>query len=197
MADHLRHWRAGSNVEGEVGVAIIYLKYNEPEQTLGNLLGSLLKQLVQEQKSVPKLLQELYSRHRDQHTSPLIAEVQEALLSLIETYGKVFFVVDALDECSEEIRWGLVEKLRELPNKVQIMITSRVLDNIEEELEDFERLDIKANRADIDLFIDNQISKNVHLRRVVGKSPALRDDIKQAVGKIAEDMCLVLTQHSV
>ncbi|KAH0536013.1 hypothetical protein FGG08_007096 [Glutinoglossum americanum] len=195
VVNHLRRQRPQLEDGEGIGVAIIYLKYNEPDQTLGNLLGSLVKQLVEEQGAVPKSLRELYGRHHARGTSPSLDEVSGILSSLVETYTKVSFIVDALDECSEEVRWGLVEKLRGFKPKVHLMITSRFLDSIEEELEGFERLDIKANRADIELFIDQQILKNKNLRRIVEKSPAIRDDIKEGVVRTAEDMFLLARLH--
>jgi hypothetical protein len=186
---HLRDQRARDKVENSVGIAIIYLKYNDPDQTLENILGSLAKQLVEDQGVTLKPLQELYERHHARGTSPSQDDISEILLSLMGMYTDVFFVVDALDECGEEIRWGLVEKLRGFQPKVHLMITSRFLDSIEEELEGFERLEIKANKADIELFIDQQIMKNKNLRRIAEKSPAMRDDIKEGVVRTAEDMC--------
>lgn len=137
---------------------------------------------------MPKLLEELYERYRDQNIPASLDEIYETLSSLIETYSDVFFVIDALDECTDEIRWGLIEKLRACQPKTCLLITSRFLDSIDEELEDFERLEIKANRADLELFIDHHIHKNKNLRRIVERSPGMRIDIKEAVVKTAEDM---------
>ncbi|KAH0564805.1 hypothetical protein GP486_001807 [Trichoglossum hirsutum] len=190
--NHLHRQRAEDKAENSVGIAVIYLKYNDPDQTLGNLLGSLARQLVEDQLVTPKPLQELYERHHARGTPPSQDDISGMLLSLMEMYTDVFFIIDALDECSEEIRWGLVEKLRGFQPKVRLMITSRFLDSIEEELEGFERLEIKANKADIELFIDQQILKNKNLRRITEKSPAMRDDIKEGVVRTAEDMCEIL-----
>jgi hypothetical protein len=187
ILNHLRRERAEES-KSSIGIAVIYLKYNEPEQTLDNLLASLLKQLAQEHDSIPDALLNIYEHHRERNTPPSVDEVFEALSSVIEAYKEVFFIVDALDECPEEVRWGLVEKLQSFQPKVRLMITSRYLDSIAEELADFARFEIKANKADIELFIDYQIRKNRNLRRIVEKSPTLRRDMKIAVVKTAENM---------
>lgn len=155
---------------------------------MDNLLASLLKQLAQEHDSIPDALLKIYEHHRERNTPPSVDEVFEALSSVIEAYKEVFFIVDALDECPEEVRWGLVEKLQSFQPKVRLMITSRYLDSIAEELADFGQFEIKANKADIELFIDYQIRKNRNLRRTVEKSPTLRRDMKIAVVKTAENM---------
>ena len=140
---------------------------------------------------------ELFEVHRGRNTSASIEEIMTVLLSLLETYDQGFFIIDALDECTEEKRWLLVDHLRELSPHVRIMLTSRFLDSIEEELSDFNRLDIKANKADLELFIDFHIRKNKHLQRMVQKSPPIRSEIKAAVVRTAEDMYEYLHGHCV
>lgn len=81
-----------------------------------------------------------------------------------------------------------MEKLREIEPQVRLLVTSRHLDSIEEDLRDFERLEIKANKADLELFINHHIQKNKNLRRVVQKGPTISDDVKFAVVRTAEDM---------
>ena len=39
---------SADGLKPSVGVAVLYLKYNDPEQTLDSLFGSLVQQLVQE-----------------------------------------------------------------------------------------------------------------------------------------------------
>lgn len=166
----------------------MYLKYNEPEQTLDNIFATFLKLLAQESDSIPPALVELYEYHQDRNTSPTVDEMLDTLSSIFEHYTKVYCVIDALDECSEELRWDLLEKLDHFQPKLHLLITSRFLDSIAEELSSFERFEIKANKADIELFIDNQIRKNRNLRKHVEKSSTLRDDIKTSVVRTAEDM---------
>lgn len=156
-----------------------------------NLTTSLLKQLVQEQEEVPKGLRELYERHYQQTSTPTPDEISELTRVVLDTYDNVFFVVDALDECSDEIRWDLLEFLRHFQSSIQIMITSRSLDSIGEELANFELIDIKAHRSDIELFVDDQIQKNKNLRKVIQKSPTMRADIKQRVVETAQHMYLI------
>jgi hypothetical protein len=50
----------------------MYLKYNEPEQTLDNIFATFLKLLAQESDSIPPALVELYEYHQDRNTSPTV-----------------------------------------------------------------------------------------------------------------------------
>ncbi|MCJ1244382.1 hypothetical protein MMC30_001580 [Trapelia coarctata] len=192
--NHLRRERAEESKSG-IGIAVIYLKYNEPEQTLDNILASLLKQLTQEHDSLPVALLKLYDRHQERNTPPLLDEIFEALSLVIETYKEIFFIIDGLDECFDEVRWGIVERFQSFQPKLHLMITSRYLDSIAEELENFARFEIKANKVDIELFIDHQIRKNRNLRRIVEKSPSLRQDMKVAVVETAANMFLLARLH--
>lgn len=117
-----------------------------------------------------------------------MAEVRETLSLLLEPYTVIYCIVDALNECSEETRWELLESLDSLQPKFRILITSRFLDSIAEEMEQYDRFEIEANKGDIELFIDRHIKKNRNLRKLVDKSSCLRDDIKTSVVRTAEDM---------
>lgn len=166
----------------------MYLKYNEPDQTIDNIFASFLKQLAQECDSLPISLVKLYEHHHDRNTSPTLIEILETLSAIVEDYTEVYCVLDALDECTEELRWELLENLDKLQPKLRLLITSRYLDSIAEDLLSYDRFEIKANKADIELFIDHQIKRNKNLRKLVDKSSTLRNDIKKGVIKTAEDM---------
>ena len=167
---------------------MMYLKYNDPQQTLESILGSFVAQLVQDFDILPAFVQDMYERHKAQNTAPSTGHLLKATQTAVGLYKRVYVVLDALDECSDEIRWQLMESLRELEPQIHLLVTSRFLDSIEKELQDFQRFEIKANKADLELFIDHHIRKNRNLQRIVHKSPAMSEDIKIAVVKTAEDM---------
>lgn len=116
------------------------------------------------------------------------SEIIDALKTTINSNPKTFIVVDGLDECDENVRWDLIEQLRHFHEIAHIIITSRYLDHICEELEDYEHFEIKAHESDIELYIDRQIRKNRNLRRIVQKNPQMRNDIKRGVVKTADKM---------
>ncbi|KAL8861144.1 MAG: hypothetical protein Q9178_002360 [Gyalolechia marmorata] len=151
--------------------------------------------LLSTSNEIPSDLVSLFERHRDRNTSPTIDEISQALSTVIDTQKEVFCIIDALGECNEDLRWALIEKLETLGPKLRVLITSRYLDSIAEELEGYRRFEIRANKADIELFIDYQIRRNRNLRKIVEKSPSLRDDIKQGVFNTAERMQAVTNPH--
>ncbi|KAL8699530.1 MAG: hypothetical protein Q9201_005958 [Fulgogasparrea decipioides] len=72
--------------------------------TFANVLSSLLQQLLQDSEDIAPDLLSLYERHRDRNTSPTTDEISEALSTMIESHKEVFCVIDALDECHEDLR---------------------------------------------------------------------------------------------
>jgi Cdc6-like AAA superfamily ATPase len=194
VVNHLRQTRS-EDQKAEIGIAVLYLKYNAPDQTINGLLRSLIRQLVQESKSFPPELIELYEQHRGRNTALSRTELVAVLQSTLDTLDQVFFVVGGLDECAEELRWDLIDELDRLKGKLRLIVTSPYQNSIDEELATFNRVEIKANRADIELFIDHQIKKNRNLRKLLEKSPSLRTDIKSAVVTTAQHMFLLARLH--
>jgi hypothetical protein len=176
----------------EVGLAIVYLKYNDPQQSVRSVLGSILVQLVQGLDSVPASLQQLYDKHQVQKSSASLGELVDQLQITCSLFQRIFLIIDALDECTDEMRWDLMDHLRSLGGHLHLLVMSRFLDTIDKELEDFDRLEIKANKADLEIFIDHHIQKNKNLRQIMTKSPIMKEDIKFAVVKTAEDMYGIL-----
>jgi hypothetical protein len=83
-----------------IGIAYIYCNFwRKDDQKAEDLLASLLKQLAQEWPSLPDIVKDLYSRHKDKRTRPLLEEISRALQSVAAMYSRVFVIVDALDEC--------------------------------------------------------------------------------------------------
>lgn len=118
----------------------------------------------------------------------LLCELKNAL----QYYQQVFIIVDAIDECSDQFRRQLVESLQLL--NCQLIVTSRLPENTDEEdLSSFKRVEIKANRLDIELYIDQEIEKDKRkLSKWMARRPSLRQEIKAAVVKSAEKMLVFL-----
>ena len=185
IINHLRQSRPEKSKD-RTDITFIYLRYNESDHTVDNVLSSLLKQLIEDSENISPHLLSLYDHHRDRKTSPTTDEISLALSTTIGSHKEVFCIIDALDECNEDLRLELVKKLENLEPKLRVLITSR--DMIAEELEHYQRLEIKAKKADIELFIEHQICTNKNLRKIIDKSPSLSYDIKRGVVDRAENM---------
>ena len=84
----------------------------------------VLKQLCRTMESLPSELQEVYMRH-DKHVSqPSYDELRTVLLVVMRHFGHVFFVLDALDECTLDQRQELCEFLLNMANTTSASTTT-------------------------------------------------------------------------
>jgi len=109
-------------------VLYLYLNHEEKEtQTLANLFGSLLKQLIEQQGPVvvSAEVRELYQKSRKE-SRPQVKDIYEVFKSSLSIFKRVFIVVDALNESHEDIQVRLSSQLDEVrSSKVSLMVTQR------------------------------------------------------------------------
>src|SRR5204862_3631171 len=101
----------------KVGMAFLYCSYAERmDQTIEELIGSLIQQLTLRQHVIPEDILALYASHNRSNTRPDYAELSKHLHSSVSRFSKVYIIVDALDECNEEnkTRSSLLAQLRSL-----------------------------------------------------------------------------------
>ncbi|OBT97547.1 hypothetical protein VE01_04507 [Pseudogymnoascus verrucosus] len=137
----------------DVGLAFTYCNYKEHDiQTLSNLMGSLVQQLVQCYGAIPDEVRVLYTQYNARNIRPSEDELSRALLSLISKFSHVYIVVDALDECNPKTRGKFIEKLQQLPTNLRLLCSSRHLGDIQEAFADASHLEIRASDADVALY---------------------------------------------
>jgi len=76
------------------------------------------------------------------------------LATVIDRAGNAFVVIDALDECSPSIRQELLQELSLIPVKsgIHLLVTSRYLGDIEEQLENVFRVEVLAPEEDLKIY---------------------------------------------
>jgi NACHT domain len=177
----------------DVGVACVYCNFKDQDkQTPTNLIASIWRQLAQCRHSLSEDVKQLYTSHHGDK-NPTLIEVVKILHSEINRHSKVFLLVDALDECSEENGYRMnfnteLQKLLKLPPKVNILVTSRDLDTIARCNKDSKKLEIKASTEDIQAYVQRRISEDYWLLRHTQKDSQLRQAIVKGVIEICEDM---------
>ncbi|KAI9797607.1 MAG: hypothetical protein M1833_005390 [Piccolia ochrophora] len=191
VVDHLQH----SMTDRGTGVFYVYCSYrNGTQQTLVNILGSLWKQLVQGLPSFPDELNNLYNLHIGKGTQPSADELDNGLAALINRYSASYVVIDALDECADEVRRYLLPMLRQLQThcNVNIMATSRRLFNIECEFLESLQLEIRASDEDIRTYLDEQMDKQMdRMASCIRNSLEFQDFIKSGIVEAADGMFLL------
>ena len=82
-----------------VGIAYLYCDFRRQHgQRIEHLLANLLKQLAQQQASMPDGVQMLYNQYRIQPIPPTLDEILSILRSVSIPNSRVYIIVDALDE---------------------------------------------------------------------------------------------------
>lgn len=182
----------------EIGIAYLYCNFKkQDEQGVADLLASLLKQLAQGRSHLPDCVTSLYKKHNEKNrrTRPMLEEVTLALRDVANLYGKVFIVVDALDETHYNHRSDFLEQILTLQKvtPTNILATSRPISEIEEYFAGSLMCNVSAQKDDMGKYLDRQISRRLPLLREVSRetpqrSAYLKNEIKQVITEASNGM---------
>jgi predicted nuclease with TOPRIM domain len=171
-----------------IGMAYLYCDFRRrDEQKAEDSLASLLKQLSQEQSTLPGVLKQLHDQHKDKRTRPSFDEISKTLHDVAAMYLRVFIVVDALDECqvSDGCRMRFLSEIFNLQAKcgANLFATSRFIPEIIETFKGTMSLEIRASDEDVRIYLVNRISESEF---DVIKS--YHDEIKTAITNAVDGM---------
>lgn len=148
-----------------VGIAYIYCdSLRQEAQKIEELIADLLKQLCQRQTSISTCVKEIYIRHKYNRTRPSLDELLESLHEVVQTYSRVFIIVDALDECqtSSGCRQIFLEELFNLQKQfgANCFTTSRPILEI---LTHFKTcaisMELPTNTSDIVIYVNSYLEQ--------------------------------------
>jgi hypothetical protein len=160
------------------GLIFVFINYKEREtQKLTDIIASLVQQLVILSNAIPKEVGAMHKKHTSNRTRPGVKELSELLNLLIEKFPVIYLVVDALDECSQEMKDRFITILRELLDKARLLCTSRPLGYIEEALVGSSRLEVRASDSDIQRYVAAQIKLTLRLQRY----SRIREDLQGSI----------------
>ena len=173
-----------------IGIAYLYCNFRRhEEQKPTDLLLSLLKQLLQEQPSIPENVKCLYNSHKYKRTRPSINEISKVLHSIVTNYSKSFIIIDALDECqiTDGRRKRFLSEIFNLQAKTgaSIFATSRYIPEITNEFKGATSLEIRASSDDVQRYLDGHMSQ---LPTCVSHNYALQEEIKVEIIKAVDGM---------
>lgn len=162
-------------------IAFIYCEERPRQyQSASSLLAELLKQLVEEDPSLPKDVKRLYGQF------PEVWELTKALRSVASHCERVFVVIDGIDQCSDGVRKQLLDSIEDLrgESNTAFLVTSRREPSIENLFAGYSRLDIQSSDEDIGDYVDEQISKRLDWL----KQPEFRKSIRDVLAETAGGM---------
>ncbi|KAH0499652.1 hypothetical protein TgHK011_006829 [Trichoderma gracile] len=179
-----------------VGIAYLYCDYRrQQEQTVEQLLLSLVKQLAQRQAPVPKEVSEIYSEYQRQPKALSFGEILMLLHSVSKLFSRVFVIVDALDEfrtdgCRRTFLNGILKL--QAQEYASIFLTARFIPDILNIFEESATLEIRAQDEDVQQFIANQITR---LPSFVLNDTELQSMIKTSIAEAVDGMFLLAPLH--
>ena len=174
----------------DIGVAYIYLDYADRQaQALDNLIASLAKQLSL-WKEGSEDIKALYEQCQRGKSRPDLSKLEATLKTVCNRFKRVFFVFDALDECEDNIRRLLLAQLKSLEkSRCRFFLTSRPhLQDLQRNLCDYPKIEIKAQDLDIKLLIHKRIEDDATLSELVEDNKSLEGAIVDEIIKNAKDM---------
>lgn len=184
--------RKSFNGSDNVVVAYFYCNFRRQfEQSLEQMLASLVRQVFQEQKQLPAAVKELYQKHRDRQTRPSADELKSLLRFLTGGYYRVFLIIDALDECANVggSRDKFLHELFALQDQnrkvVNLLATSRFIPEILDPFSSFPRIEVRARSEDIERYLEARMPE---LCAGVLRNRSLQQEIKREIARLVEGM---------
>lgn len=187
VVDHLQRTFSSN----DDAVAFLYCNYKEREQqTVNNLVSSLIRQLIDQIHLVPEDLSSLYQRHARNGTRPSRLQLHELLISTASHFSTLFLVIDALDECTESdgTRSVLASDLRKMLPHARFLFTSRRYNDIERLFDDCLQLEIRASNDDIRRYITSQIICEPRLAKHIQADESLLELIMESIIRRSDGM---------
>ena len=172
----------------DTGTTFIYCNYQESRTTM-TYIRLALKQLCRKIPSIPPKLHEVWERHYRNNSQPKYDELHTIFLAIIPQFGRIFFVLDALDECNLDQRKDLCEFILGLVDTstginqgiVKLFVTSRKESDIERAFQQRSIPTIEVKAANVDDDINIYVKAQIKLRLQDGslrlRNMALKDKI--------------------
>jgi hypothetical protein len=176
-------------MDDDVAVVFIYCNY-KVQNSLVQLLEALLKQLAF-RRLTPTSVELIQKECKERGCRPSLETLMTILETEIQTYLRVFIVVDALDECfPEHVREDFLENLHSLMahSTAKLMATSRDIPSIGSAIRADIKLEIVAMDSDIRSHVEARIMKNGMLKRLVTRPPSLKEKVVATVVEKARGM---------
>jgi len=169
---------------GKANVAYIYCDYrDQTSQTVVNILGSVLRQLLTTASYVPETIYTVLESIKKQGQRAEIGDISTMLKVLLPRLDRSFLCLDALDELESRTRFTLLKALRTEFGSARIFLTGRP--HIELEVNralqiQLDAMHIEANEDDIRGFLIHEIEEDMNINPD-DMNKQLREEILEAI----------------
>ncbi|PKK47276.1 hypothetical protein CI102_11820 [Trichoderma harzianum] len=174
-----------------VGVAYLYYNFKKQQtQKAEHMLANIIKQLAQISRPFPESVHQLRERHSPTRTRPFLGELSDTLTVVIQSFSRVFILIDALDEGDDCERTNFLGQMFAVQEKsgFNLFATSRTVNTITATFEGSLSRNISPSRHDIFQFLETRMSE---LPLFVAGDIILQDEIKASVESAIGGMFLL------
>ncbi|KAH6905489.1 hypothetical protein BKA70DRAFT_1293295 [Coprinopsis sp. MPI-PUGE-AT-0042] len=195
IIEHLRHIfeldRLNSDqARGQTGTRTLILfafcRYSDA-LSVSCILAALIRQALEHHIEFLPIVQRLRSLHQLQQTRPAQEELFSVLVEISKSFGRVFFILDGVDELRDEVRHALIRLVSSLD--IHLLLTSRPLPYDEGTLANAQRFDVVADGEDIDCLLRSRLAQLPGLKALLERE-SLTEDLIFAVRQNAKGMFL-------
>ena len=178
--------------EENIAVAAFYCdSLSQQEQTINNIVGAILKQLVA-RGGIAKGLREAFQKAKKEigGRGPRLADLMGMLKNAIASLPRVFICIDALDECLPKCMPELFESLRDIVREspsTRIFLTGRphVGGDVRRYFTSAVVIPISPNKDDIRNYVETRLDRDAEPEAM---SNDLRGDIVRVILEKISDM---------
>jgi len=182
---------------GEENIAVVafYCDFlSQQEQTINNIVGAILKQLVG-RGGMTKDLREAFQKAKKEvgGRGPRLADLIGMLRTAIASLLRAFICIDALDECLPKCLPELLESLKDITREspsTRIFLTGRphVWDDIRRYFTKAVVIPISPNPDDIRNYVEKRLDRDA-------EPEAMSNDLRAGIVRVTlektSDMCVL------
>ena len=180
--------------EENIAVAAFYCDFrSQEEQTIDNIMGAILKQVVG-RGGISKDLREAFEKAKKVvgGRGPQLADLMGMLRTAIASLSRVFICIDALDECLPKCLLELLVSLRDIvrdSTSTRIFLTGRphIWGDIQRYFTKAVVVPISPNPDDIRNYVEMRLDRDSEPEAM---SKDLRVEIVRVILEKTSDMCV-------
>ncbi|SCV30566.1 related to ankyrin repeat [Fusarium fujikuroi] len=187
------HLSASFQAQNSIGLAFIFCNFRRHhEQTLEDLLATLLKQLTQQQSPIPSSVRHLYKSCKKKGRRPSVEELSTALQFVSGLFTRTFLIIDALDECqtTSGCRNAFLDEMLVLQSRcgTNLLMTSRFIPEIAISVGSQTTLEIRPSDDDVRRYLDGRM---LQLPGFIRHDLAFQGYIKEGIVRAVNGMFLL------
>ncbi|KAK6343424.1 hypothetical protein TWF730_011013 [Orbilia blumenaviensis] len=180
----------------QTALAYFYFDFSNKEIDTRTFARSLLKQLVFQSPKLPQGLMELFNTYSGSGKTEIEDQrIEDLLVQCASSFQTTYIVVDALDECTPELRLQVLAILERLADagRAKVFTTSRPHpEDINEIFKDVDKIELGAKAEDIKKYIWAEIGRyQTRTPKARHIDDGLRDQIIAGLIKASNGMFLL------